>query len=304
MSEIVDASAGDAKGVSRRTRRRPGGSGGGRGRGPRAPRAEGEEGPEPRVKKERPDSTPVPAEFIGQTKEGVVSAIIRKNRVKFGFIHLCPGPEIDEAAPRIYFSFNDLTDSTTTIRRGYVVTLKCSQDDQERAFATEITLTEEGLKIAEEREAEIERKKSEQAAEEGEGRPKKAPRERKPVEEKPVSLAVSCEGFAEVKTIQFNAAQSVGKLKNIGMTYAHTYIYAHTHTHILIHIHAHTHIYIYIYKHTHIATTAFEAPVEFNVYRSSAEDQKAEFLTKAVLLTLVDGDAIHLAAPVEVKEEA
>jgi hypothetical protein len=262
MSDIVDAPASGDAAKSRRTRRRPG-SGGGKGR-TRGPRTEGEEGAagEPRVRKERPDSTPVPAEFIGQTKEGVVSAIIRKNRVKFGFIHLCSGPEIDESAPRIYFSFNDLTDSAITIRRGYVVTLKCSQDEQDRAFATEITLTEEGKKIAEEREAEIDRKKTEQAAEEGSDRPRerKAPRERKPVEEKPVTLRVSCEGMTEVKTILFNAAQSVGKLKNI-------------------------------------ATTAFEAPVEFNVFRSTSADLKAEFLTKAILLTLVDNDAIHLAAP-------
>jgi len=170
MSAIVEAAAagGEDKKPRRNRGRRSGASrrrGGGKKGGEGGDAAEAKE---PREKKERPPSTPVPPDFIGQTKTGVVSVIVRKGRVRFGFIHLCPGPEIDEAAPRIYFSFNDLADSDVTVRRGYIVTLKCSKDEQDRAYATEIALTEEGKTIAAEREAEIAKRKVENAAEGGE----------------------------------------------------------------------------------------------------------------------------------------
>jgi len=265
MSAIVEAAAagGEDKKPRRNRGRRSGASrrrGGGKKGGEGGDAAEAKE---PREKKERPPSTPVPPDFIGQTKTGVVSVIVRKGRVRFGFIHLCPGPEIDEAAPRIYFSFNDLADSDVTVRRGYIVTLKCSKDEQDRAYATEISLTEEGKTIAAEREAEIAKRKVETGAEGGE-KPKKAPRERKAVEDKFVNLRVTCEGKEEEKVLSINAAQSVGKLKNV-------------------------------------ATTAFEAPVEYNVFHVTAENPEGVFLTKAILLTLVENDKLHLAAP---KEEA
>jgi hypothetical protein len=254
MSAIVDASA--DKTTSRRIRKRSSGS---RRRGPRAPRAEGGEDAAPRERKERPESVPVPPSFVGQNKVGVVSAIIRKGRVKFGFINICPGPEIDESAPRIYFNFANLADESVTIRRGYVVSFKVSADEQERAFAENITLTEEGKKIAAAKDAEIAARQSSRPAGEDSEKPKRAPRERKPQPEKPVQLKVTCEGKAGAKDVTVNAAQSVGKLKNV-------------------------------------ATTAWEAPVEFNVYHVSNEDGHV-FMTKAILLALKDGDKVHLAAP-------
>ena len=259
MSAIVDATTEGAE--ARRSRRRPQGSGGRR-RGPRrsgAAKTEASgEAAAPRERKERPESVPVPASFTGLTKVGVVSAIIRKGRVKFGFINICPGPEIDESAPRIYFSFAQLADSTTTIRRGYVVSFKCSLDETGRAFADGIDLTEEGKRIAAAKEVEIAARRAERPAEDGDkpaaAKRERAPRERRQQEDKFVDLKVTCEGKAETKTITFNFAQSVGKLKNV-------------------------------------ATTAFEAPVEYNVFHEGV------FLTKALLVTLQEGDKIHLAAP-------
>lgn len=253
MSAIVDASA--EQSTSRRIRKRSSGS---RRRGPRGPKPEGTEAAAPRERKERPASVPVPESFIGQKKVGVVSAIIRKGRVKFGFINIGNGPEIDESAPRIYFNFDALADSDVTIRRGYVVSFKVSADEKQRAFAEDIALTEEGKKIAAARDQEIAaRQAAKPATEEGE-KPKRAPRERKPQPEKPVNVKVTCEGKTGVKDVTINAAQSVGKLKNV-------------------------------------ATTAWEAPVEFNVYHVAPEGHV--FMTKAILVSLNDGDSIHLAAP-------
>mmetsp|Transcript_95139 Transcript_95139/g.186692 ORF Transcript_95139/g.186692 Transcript_95139/m.186692 type:complete len:258 (+) Transcript_95139:62-835(+) len=254
MSAIVEAQT--DKTTSRRSRRRPSG---GRRRGPRAEKTEGGEAAAPREKKERPESTPVPPSFVGQTKVGVVSAIIRKGRVKFGFINICPGPEIDEAAPRIYFNFTQMADSAVTIRRGYIVSFKVAADESSRAFAENIALTEEGKKIAAAKDAEIAARQAAKPAEEGE-KPKRAPRERKPQPEKPVNVKVTCEGKSETKDITINAAQSVGKLKNV-------------------------------------ASTAFDAPMEFNVFHVTSAGNV--FMTKAILTSLVDGDKIHLGKAVD-----
>lgn len=263
MSAIVEAQAEGTKPVSRRIRKRP--SGGARrrsGRGKATEKAEGAADAAPREKKERPESVPVPPSFVGQSKVGIVSAIIRKGRVKFGFINIGTGLEIDETAPRIYFSFAQLADSATTIRRGYQVSFLVSADEQQRAFADNVALTEEGKKIAAAKEVEIAARKSERpAAAEDSEKPKRAPRERKVLEEKLVALNVTCEGNTETKSITFNFNQSVGKLKNI-------------------------------------ATTEFAAPVEYNVFHVDASNNHV-FLTKAILVTLNAGDKIHLAAPKE-----
>jgi len=259
MSAIVDAQA--DKPTSRRIRKRPSGS---RRRGPRTTgeKVEGAEAAAPRERKERPVSVPVPPAFVGQTHVGVVSAIIRKGRVKFGFINIGPGPEIDESAPRIYFNFTALADSAVTIRRGYVVSFLVSADETQRAFAENIALTEEGKKIAAAKDAEIATRQSTRpaAVEEAE-RPKRAPRERKPQAEKLVTLTVTCEGKDGAKDVIVNLVQSVGKLKNV-------------------------------------ATTAWDAPVEFNVFHADASGHV--FMTKAILVNLSEGDKIHLAAPKEV----
>lgn len=258
---VVDTNA--EKTVSRRSRgkRTPGSRRrGGRGKTGEKTEESGEAAA-PREKKERPESVPVPPSFIGQTKTGVVSAVIRKGRVKFGFINIGNGPEIDESAPRIYFSFAQLADADTPVRRGYIVSFKVSADETQRAFADNVALTEEGKQIAAAKEADIAQRRSERPAEDSE-KPKRAPRERKVLEDKLVALKVTCEGKDEAKTITFNFAQSVGKLKNI-------------------------------------ATTAFEAPVEYNVFHVTAANPTGEFLTKAILVTLNENDTIHLAAPRE-----
>lgn len=258
MSAIVDTQA--EKPTSTRSRRRPSGS---RKRGPRKSAAEGTTGEAaaPRERKERPESTPVPPSFVGQNKVGVVSAIVRKGRVKFGFINICNGPEIDEAAPRIYFNFAALADSAVTIRRGYIVSFKVSADETQRAFAENIALTEEGKKVAAAKDAEIAARRTTKPAEaEDSEKPKRAPRERKPQPERLVNVVVTCEGKPGSQTLSINQAQSVGKLKNV-------------------------------------ATTAFEAPVEYNVFHIAADGHV--FMTKAILVALQEGDKIHLAAPKE-----
>mmetsp|Transcript_47300 Transcript_47300/g.96666 ORF Transcript_47300/g.96666 Transcript_47300/m.96666 type:complete len:249 (+) Transcript_47300:27-773(+) len=222
-------------GAKRRNRSR---GGAGRRRGPKTEtNAEGE--------KERPESTPVPAGFKGQKKVGVVSAIIRKGRGKFGFIHICPGPEIDEAAPRIYFNMEDIPATEGTMRRGYIVSFTCSTDETDRFFASGLSLTAEGKVIAAEREAAIavrnpERKEGGEPAEKKE----RARRERKPREDKFVDMKVTCEGKSETKTITFNFAQSIGKLKSV-------------------------------------ATTEFDCPVEYNVFANGVFLTKAILITMA-----------------------
>lgn len=262
MSAIVDAT-GEVK-PSRRIRSR-GGEGSRRKRGPRKPRSdrpEGEAQP-PVERKPRPESVPVPPAFVGTTQTGIVSAIIRKGRLRFGFIHICPGPEIDEAAPRIYFSFTNLADVNQTIRRSYIVSFKISADEQGRAFAEDIQLTEEGKVVAALKEEEILKRRSEKPAEEegAEGAAsRRAPRVRRPQEEKLVTLNVTCEGKSETKSILFNVAQTVGKIKNV-------------------------------------ATTEFDAPVEYNVFHVTAENPAGVFLTKVLLNSLTENETIHLAAP-------
>lgn len=255
MSAIVDASM--EKTASRRIRKRSSGS---RRRGPRADKVEGAEGSAPRERKERPVSIPVPPALVGSNQVGVVSAIIRKGRVKFGFIHLCPGPEIDESTPRIYFSFAALADPAVTIRRGYVVSFKVSADEDQRPFAEDIALTEVGKQIAAAKDAEIAARQAARPAGEDSERAPRAPRERRPQAEKPVTVKVTCEGKPGHKDLVVNVAQSVGKLKNV-------------------------------------ATTAWDAPIEFNVFHVDAGNHV--FMTKAILVNLVDGDHVHLATPQE-----
>lgn len=260
MSAIVDAA--ETKPVSRRIRKRPQGEGARR--RSRKPRDTEDRTDQPAAeRKPRPESIPVPAEFVGKTMTGVVSAIIRKGRLRFGFIHIGAGPEIDEAAPRIYFSFSRLSDTNTTIRRGYVVSFLIAADEQGRAFADAIDLTEEGKVIAAEKEVEIARRRVENPREgEEAGAPRRERRERRPVEEKLVTLRVTCEGKADVKLITFNVAQTVGKVKNV-------------------------------------ATSEFDAPVEFNVFHVTAENPTGVFLTKALLSSLAENETIHLGAPRE-----
>jgi hypothetical protein len=256
MSSSQDAKTGDKE---KSTRRRSTGSGRRRNnRGPKkAEDATGAAGETTeRVKRERPASIPVPPELVGKSAVGYVTDIVRRGRFRFGFINIGAEEKPVGEVPRIYFNFESLAESEPYLRRGYLVEFTVQNDEQGRPFASGVKLTEKGKELAKEREAKI----AEQRAERGEA-PKRAPRERRPpMEDRNVVLKVTCQGKSEEKSIEFNVAQSVGKLKNV-------------------------------------ACTAFEAPITYNVFHVTKENPKGEFLTKSVLSKMNDGDAIHLAEP-------
>jgi len=258
MSSSQDAKTGDAEKSARR--RRP--TGNRRRFAGRPKRAEGEDaapGTEPRerVKRERPETVPVPPEMVGKAAVGFVTDIIRRGRLKFGFINVGAEEKPVGEVPRIYFSFENLAEPDSFLRRGYPVEFTIQNDEKARPFAAGVKLTAKGKELAAEKEAAI----AQQKAERGDA-PRRAPRERKPQEERLVTLKVTCEGKAEEKSIEFNVAQSVGKLKNV-------------------------------------ACTAFEAPITYNVFHVTKENRNGEYLTKSVLSKMNDGDAIRLAEPTE-----
>lgn len=131
--------------------------------------------------------------MLGKTAEGIVSAVVRKGRLRFGFIHIGDIDKPEEEKPRIYFNFEEFVDKAVVPRRGYLVQFTCSTDEKSRSFASAITLTAEGKTLAAEREAAIALKRAEkQAAPEVPAGEEKAvvkrvstsapPRERKPRE--------------------------------------------------------------------------------------------------------------------------
>lgn len=141
----------------------------------------------------------------------------------------------------------------------YHVQFTCKTDEKSRQFAANISLTEAGAVLA----AEREKSSQEKLKTSTEPKKEKSPRkERKPLEERNVTLDVTCEGSEETKSVVFNVNQSLGRLKNL-------------------------------------ATTAFEAPITYNVFLDGV------FLTKPLLTEQVDKGTpivISLAAPKE--EEA
>jgi hypothetical protein len=215
-------------------------------------------------------------DLVGKKSVGFVTAVVRRGRLKFGFINLGPEEKPESETPRIYFSFTGLPEGEAVLRKGYQVEFVAAADDKGRPYATDIKLTEAGKKYATEREAAIAQQRIERAAEGGapreprerkeraprEAREPREPRERRVVEERLISLNVSCEGKSEVKTLEFNANQSVGRVKNV-------------------------------------ACTAFDAPIEYNVFHVSSEAPQGVYLTKSLLVKLNSGDSIRLAAPVE-----
>lgn len=263
MSSGAPADTGDAKKSSRR-RRTPGsrrrGSGDAAKKGD-APAAKADAAPVER--KPRPESIPVPASMIGKKQTGRVTAIVKKGRLRFGFIHIGPADGKEEELPRIYFSFADVADPEVTIRNKYLVEFECKNDEKGRAFASGVALTAAGKIAAAEREVEFAARKAASEAQGTAEKPKKerAPRERKPKEERLVELVCSCEGINETKTMEVNCNASVGKLKNV-------------------------------------VTAAFDAPLTHNVFHITAEEPKGVFLTKAIMNKLAKGDKVHLGAPV------
>lgn len=186
------------------------------------PRAEKVSTPKP----PRPESLLIPAELVDTTCTGTITAIIRRGRLKFGFIHLGDPDASTEDVPRVYFSFSELADTASTVRKGYHVQFTCKTDEKSRQFAADISLTEAGAVLA----AEREKSSQEKLKTSTEPKKEKSPRkERKPLEERNVTLDVTCEGTEETKTVVFNVNQSLGRLKNL-------------------------------------ATTAFDAPITYNVF--------------------------------------
>ena len=86
--------------------------------------------------------TPVPDSFVGQTKLGVITKLMRN----YGFINICPGPLIKYDSPRIYFNFENLNNEPT-IGLGYFVNFVCCVDEKGKKFADKITLTKKSKQI-------------------------------------------------------------------------------------------------------------------------------------------------------------
>jgi hypothetical protein len=150
---------------------------------------------------------PFPVENLGQPTTGIVSAIIRKGRIKFGFIHVGDGSKPNHEVPKIYFSFSNLKDTSLIIRKGYKVAFVGKKDDKGRSYAGDIELTEEGKEEAVQRESVIAQKRLENPTE-------YKPRTPRVFKEKNVNLKVTIEGSNEFKTIPFNVNLSVGRLKS------------------------------------------------------------------------------------------
>lgn len=266
MAEDAAAAAAGAGVGGEKRRRNRGGKG--RGRGPK--------GPNPRE-----TAVAVPKEFAGQNKNGVICEIIKKDKNRFGFIYIGDGADLGAESPRIYFNFSESgewKEEAFVPRRGYQVAFQCGLDAQERAFASNIVLTEAGKTTAAEREEAIKagggraaggakpaakaaapkKEKAAAAAAGAEDKPKeprvRQRRARNPENDRKINLKVTCKGKEGEQTIEVNLSETIGKLK-------------------------------------HSATRAFECPVEFTVYHKGA------FLTKEAYLALQDGDSVELAEP-------
>lgn len=166
---------------------------------------------EPIARRERPEFPAVPTEMVGTSQTGIVNSIIRKGRIRFGFILIGEKENPDAMVPRVYFSFSNVADPAVIIRRGYLVKFDVKADEQDRSYADGVALTDEGKTIAAEREAKI----AEMRAEEEANGERPARRERKVREPKLVKLKVKCEGKSDEKEIEFNMNQSVGRVKGI-----------------------------------------------------------------------------------------
>jgi len=272
MSSFQDTQVEEKKKFNRR--RKPTGNGGRRRPGVAkedgAAPAEKSERPErparaPRVRAERPPAVPFPSELIDKSTTGVVTAIIRRGRLKFGFINLGNDEKANDVA-RVYFTFENVADADVILRRGYPVEFVTKLDDKQRTSAYDIKLTEAGKGVAAQREIELTQKRAERAAAdptlaaEQATRAPRAPRVFR--EDRIVSLRVTADGHADAKTLDLNLTHSVGKLKNT-------------------------------------IATAFDAPITLNIYHVTAENPEGVFLTRTILNNLVAGDSIHLGEPRE-----
>jgi len=208
--------------------------------------------------------------LIGKTSTGIVNAVVRRGKARFGFINIGNDEKANDVA-RIYFSYENVPDEVI-LRRGYPVEFLAKHDDKGRVNAVDVKLTEGGKSVAVEREALVAQKRAERIAAGGTAAPAvgearerkpRAPRPpRKPLEDRLVTLRVTCAGHNDAKQIEVNLAHSVGKLKAV-------------------------------------ASTAFEAPLTYNVYHVTAENPEGLFLTRSILNKLTASDTIHLGEPKE-----
>jgi hypothetical protein len=145
---------------------------------------------------------PVPEEFSGQIKTGKICDILKRGRGQFGFIYIGEGGR--DVAPRIYFSFKSYIEERFSPRKGYLVEFECCRDESGRAFASDVKLTEDGIKDAEEKEKKYlssnpdNRREKREIVDDGRN----------------VVLSVTCEGKEEIKQVTANVRQSIGKLKH------------------------------------------------------------------------------------------
>lgn len=235
---------------------------------------------EPKEPKPVPVSAPVPEELMGTSQVGRICDVTNRTRGKFGFIFIGLDEEKPRAeTPRIYFSFKEYSeDNKFPPRRGYQVSFTCGRDEEDRACAKDIKITPEGLVLAEERDAKYlaeqaakkeraEKAVAEKPAANGEEKPteggeKKKRVRKRAVDERELSLTVTCEGKAdEKKVVVAKLAESIGKLK-------------------------------------HTATVAYDAPISYSVYcQITPENPEGTLLTKAILKTLAENELIHLKEP-------
>lgn len=239
--------------------RSSGRGGGGRGR---AVAETGERSQEPRAGRTIIPTPPFPLAQIGQTVSGKICDIVKRGRGQFGFIYVGEGPHSE--TPRVYFSFKEYTETKFPPRRGYLVEFECAEDDTDRVFASNVRLTAEGMKEAEEREEKYLSNPDNRREQNGERRER---RQRKDEEEgRNVVLKVTCEGESETKQVTANVAQSIGKLK-------------------------------------HAATVEFSAPIEFQVFcRITPENPEGVLLSRSILNEMSDNDVIHIRPATAVKE--
>ena len=183
-------------------------NGGGRGRVRSTEETKGSD-EEPAQPREPILSPLVPKSMIGTTVTGKICDIVMRGRGQFGFIFIGEGSRTE--TPRIYFSFKDYTETTFPPRRGYLVELECAEDETQRAYATNVRLTAEGLKEATERDAKYQSNPDNKKEPTGERRVR---RPRKDYGEgRTVVLKVTCEGMTETKQVTANVTQSIGKYR-------------------------------------------------------------------------------------------
>lgn len=226
------------------------------------PKSEAEaEGEGEGQKRERPASYSWPVESIGKTETGTVVTVIRRGKFNFGFISLSTAEDFfDSKHPRVYFNPSHVGTAGLFLRTGYQVSFTAANDEAGRSMATDIVLTEEGIKTKDEREEAIAKKRAERqstgeqaAGGEEKERRKRPPRRTRPVVDgKKVSLKVTCEGQQDTKVVEADLGHSIGELRAN-------------------------------------AAALFDAPSNYGIYAGS------EFLNKTSYNELNDNDVIHLA---------